>query len=59
MQLQDALTKEDWELIGKEGSKWMRFQKNDFIISEGERHNRIYQIGKGVLCFEFDSFSHF
>ncbi|KAM9957201.1 hypothetical protein ACTFIW_008941 [Dictyostelium discoideum] len=48
----DELTKEDWELIGCEGSRSSTFKKDEVIIREGERMQKIFQIGKGVCRIE-------
>eukprot|EP01133_Synstelium_polycarpum_P004077 gene4077-4749_t len=44
----DQLTKEDWELIGREGSRCHIFKKDDTIVRQGDRIQKIFQIGKGV-----------
>eukprot|EP01132_Coremiostelium_polycephalum_P002390 gene2390-2955_t len=48
----DDLTKEDWELIGREGSRCHYFKKDEPIIQEGDRMQRIFQIGKGICRIE-------
>ncbi|EGC32773.1 cGMP binding protein with small GTPase-serine/threonine kinase-dep-rasgef-gram-and two cGMP binding domains [Dictyostelium purpureum] len=48
----DELTKEDWELIGCEGSRSTNYKKDEVIIREGERMQKIFQIGKGVCRIE-------
>ncbi|EFA77570.1 RasGEF domain-containing protein [Heterostelium album PN500] len=48
----DQLTKEDWELIGREGSRCHTFKKDEPIVKQGERIQKIFQIGKGVCRIE-------
>ncbi|KAF2072479.1 hypothetical protein CYY_006211 [Polysphondylium violaceum] len=48
----DELSKEDWELIGCEGSRSTTYKKDEVIVSEGERMQKIFQIGKGVCRIE-------
>ncbi|KYQ94307.1 RasGEF domain-containing protein [Tieghemostelium lacteum] len=48
----DELTKEDWELIGREGSRCTIYKKDEVIVCEGEKMQRIYQIGRGSVRIE-------
>ncbi|EGG25213.1 RasGEF domain-containing protein [Cavenderia fasciculata] len=48
----DQLTKEDWELIGREGSRCTIYKKDEPIVRQGDRIQKIFQIGKGVCRIE-------
>jgi len=46
-----TLTKVDWDLILKD-AKLIRFSKNDIIIQEGDRFQRIFQVASGSCRVE-------
>ncbi|GAM20898.1 hypothetical protein SAMD00019534_040730 [Acytostelium subglobosum LB1] len=48
----DQLTKEDWEVIGREGSKLLVYTKDQPIVKQGDRIQKIFQITKGVCRIE-------
>jgi len=46
-----TLTNVDWELIIK-GARTITYTKDDVIIEEGQKYQRIYQINKGICRIE-------
>jgi CRP-like cAMP-binding protein len=46
-----SLTEEDWRLV-LQGASCLTFTKNQYIIQEGEEHQRIYQIVEGKCRIE-------